>query len=737
MSGYVHSDVTVVIPCYNQSMYVTDAVESILANSVRPSRISILLMDPKSWQMRTKLEAMSSTVHCSISEQRSLPAARNDLIKRVETSYVIPLDADDMLPPNFIRQVVKNLPADVVYVRSHTFGDYEEIWDNPAEVTLDYLKKDNNIPNTALIKVDAWRSVGGYNEMFSFGYEDWEFWLHLAKRGKKFKKCTSTHLLYRRHGETLLHEAIKRRSEVESIIHKLHADIYEVKKRATPILQNREVRDIVEQESRKTRKVVASKPASSYVVAPQPTIAIIIPCYGYSDYVAKAVLSAVHQTKQVKEIVVMLMDERSRMMKEGLEALGDNVRAIQTTQKLLPAARNVLIGISSSDYFIPLDADDQLPDTFIENISKHIGEADVVYVGSKYFGAEIGTWPPDITEEVNWDLLTTFRRSAFVCTALVKRSAWEDVGGYNDKLTAYEDMEFWLHLKQTGHTFVKCTTTHLDYRKHTTDRAISMLTEHNGAESKMRALRDTIMNIHSERYSTIPKIIHYVWMGDKPRPDAFIDTWRRHLGSDWIIKEWNESNFDIDSIPFLRQAYDAKKFGIAVDPIRATVLYQFGGVWMDTDVIMTRDPSPFLQYDFFASYESEQWLNVGTLGVRPGLSIMRELMQLYQTVTLPATTDEFTKEIGTGPMTITRLLEKHIGLQPDGFPCTISHNDTRYRIEHAGAFCLNDEPNGAYNYTQHLYSASWMDEPASSWATTVRQSYERWKRKNKIEVWKG
>lgn len=720
-SAYSHRDITVVIPCYNQSEYVEEAIDSVLANSLRPYHILVLLMDKKSHVKRAALERKSPIVKGIISDRLPLPAARNELIRQVRTQYFIPLDADDKLPPNFIRQVSRLLPSDVVYVKSHTFGDYEEVWDNPNTVDLEWLSKDNNIPNTALIKTAAWRAVGGYNEEFTFGYEDWEFWVHLKKIGRTFKKCQSTYLMYRRHGQTLLHEAIERREDVLTLLRKTHPTVFVQPKKRTPI------HSAPIQRTRRRKQEEKKEPAP---------ITIIIPCYGYAAYVQEAVQSAIDQTLPVVEILIMLMDEKSKRLQATLEALGSNVRTIQSTQKYLPSARNVLIGVSTTKFFIPLDADDRLPETFIEEIMKHDEAIDVVYAGSIYFGAEQGSWPPDLSEEVDWDKLTTFRRNALVCTARVRRSAWEHVGGYNDNLRAYEDMEFWLHLYQTGHTFEKCKTTALEYRKHPTT---SMLAHHNGTDERRRQLHKQIMNIHSEVYNHIPKIIHYVWMGDKERPDEFIDTWRAHLPDGWIIKEWNEETFHIDSIPFLRQAYDARKYGIAVDPIRASVLYQFGGVWMDTDVIMTRDISPFMQYDFFASYESSEWLNVGTLGARPGLPLFKELMAFYQKASLDSfDTDSFIEKIGTGPMTITRTLKKQIPqFDPDGHPATITHEGYTYRLESPAVFVIDDEQSGAVNFTQHLYSASWMDEPPSSWSKTVRDMYADWKRIHRINQWRG
>lgn len=94
----------------------------------------------------------------------------------------------------------------------------------------------------------------------------------------------------------------------------------------------------------------------------------------------------------------------------------------------------------------------------------------------------------------------------------------------------------------------------------------------------------------------IPKIIHYCWFGGNPLPKnlkKYIDGWKEKL-PDYDIIEWNETNFDIDnSIPYVKEAYAAKKFAFVSDYVRIWALFNYGGVYFDTDVEVLR---PFDQY---------------------------------------------------------------------------------------------------------------------------------------------
>ena len=84
----------------------------------------------------------------------------------------------------------------------------------------------------------------------------------------------------------------------------------------------------------------------------------------------------------------------------------------------------------------------------------------------------------------------------------------------------------------------------------------------------------------------IPKVIHYCWFGGNPLPNIAvkcINSWKKYF-PDYEIIEWNESNFDLFSCDYCREAYDAKKWAFVSDYARFKILYEHGGVYFDTDV---------------------------------------------------------------------------------------------------------------------------------------------------------
>lgn len=84
----------------------------------------------------------------------------------------------------------------------------------------------------------------------------------------------------------------------------------------------------------------------------------------------------------------------------------------------------------------------------------------------------------------------------------------------------------------------------------------------------------------------IPKIIHYSWFGGKEKSKFIrrcIGTWKKYL-PDYDIIEWNETNFDLDSHRFAKEAYEAGKYAFVSDYVRVYVIYHYGGIYFDTDI---------------------------------------------------------------------------------------------------------------------------------------------------------
>lgn len=134
----------------------------------------------------------------------------------------------------------------------------------------------------------------------------------------------------------------------------------------------------------------------------------------------------------------------------------------------------------------------------------------------------------------------------------------------------------------------------------------------------------------------IPKVIHYCWFGKKALPkdaEKCIKTWKKQC-PDFTIVEWNEKNFDVNSHPFIKAAYDAKAWAFVTDYVRLKVIYENGGIYLDTDVRVIKSFLPLLEHPaFFGSEQLKHFVATGLgFGAEKGNLMVEALLKSYDTI---------------------------------------------------------------------------------------------------------
>lgn len=225
----------------------------------------------------------------------------------------------------------------------------------------------------------------------------------------------------------------------------------------------------------------------------------------------------------------------------------------------------------------------------------------------------------------------------------------------------------------------------------------------------------------------IPKIIHYCWFGGNPLPKSAlkcINSWKKFF-PDYEIKEWNETNFDVNMMPFTKEAYTAKKYAFVSDVARFYILYEFGGLYFDTDVEVIREFDDVLEHDAFMGIETPMskrephpWINPGLgLGTTKGNFLIGEILKYYRSLHFCDQNGIQTE--GTVVTHTTNVLIKH-GLQ--------NTNDIQnvkgvviYPKEY---FNPLEDSTGIITKTHnthsiHWYSKSWIENygPIRAWVT--------------------
>ncbi|MDR3598466.1 glycosyltransferase [Clostridium sp.] len=134
--------------------------------------------------------------------------------------------------------------------------------------------------------------------------------------------------------------------------------------------------------------------------------------------------------------------------------------------------------------------------------------------------------------------------------------------------------------------------------------------------------------------NTIPKVIHYCWFGGKDKPQLIgecINSWKENL-PDYKIIEWNEKNFNIEEFDFSKKAYNAKKWAFVADYCRIWVLYNYGGIYLDTDMEVLKSLDEFIKNESFAGIERDQIINAAILGAKAKNEFIKKIINYYDDI---------------------------------------------------------------------------------------------------------
>ena len=209
----------------------------------------------------------------------------------------------------------------------------------------------------------------------------------------------------------------------------------------------------------------------------------------------------------------------------------------------------------------------------------------------------------------------------------------------------------------------------------------------------------------------IPKIIHFCWFGDNPYPEIVEEcmaSWKKYC-PDFEIRRWDESNFDLNSCEYAKEAYAAKKWAFVADYARVCILYNEGGIYLDTDVEILKPLNDLLNHDAFMGFEHGFGVNSGLIaGAIARIPVFKEHMELYENMT-------FKKENGTlnlkSCVEYTTEILKNYGLVLENRQQCVA-GITIYPKEY---FCPQNQYTGKVQitskaYTLHKYIGTWADE---------------------------
>lgn len=213
--------------------------------------------------------------------------------------------------------------------------------------------------------------------------------------------------------------------------------------------------------------------------------------------------------------------------------------------------------------------------------------------------------------------------------------------------------------------------------------------------------------------TNIPKIIHYCWFGGKELPELAvkcIESWKKYL-PDYEIKRWDETNFDLNSNTYVKEAYENKKWAFITDYVRLYVLKKYGGIYMDTDVEVIKNLDEFLNLKAFSGFENDTQIPTGIIASEKNGRWVTEQLKYYDNRHFVLEDGSF--DYTTNVVTITNITKEMFPLKEKN-----SFQDfgdvTFYPKDY---FCPKDHLTNKINLTKntyciHHFAASWLKPSA-------------------------
>lgn len=212
----------------------------------------------------------------------------------------------------------------------------------------------------------------------------------------------------------------------------------------------------------------------------------------------------------------------------------------------------------------------------------------------------------------------------------------------------------------------------------------------------------------------IPKVIHYCWFGRNPKPALIkkcIWSWRKYCPNYKII-EWNEDNFDVNQNRFCREAYAMKKWAFVSDYVRLRVLYDYGGIYLDTDAELLRPIDILIERGNLIGFQHENYINNGLIYASEVHALFtRDNLSIYENMSFIQSDDSLNMTVC---QEYTTSLLRNADIQvPDIGQVQFSKKYQLF-VYPSEYFCPIDIRTGQKNMTENTYAihhfmSSWWD----------------------------
>lgn len=216
----------------------------------------------------------------------------------------------------------------------------------------------------------------------------------------------------------------------------------------------------------------------------------------------------------------------------------------------------------------------------------------------------------------------------------------------------------------------------------------------------------------------IPKIIHYCWFGENPLPNSVkkcIKSWKKYC-PDYTIIEWNKSNFDLDCNDYCRTMAKEKKWAFLTDYIRLKVVYEHGGIYLDTDVELIKSIDDLRRQGPYLGIENTGQAATGLgFAAEAGNPLIKENMEYYEELVsytelkaCPQITTDILKKHGFSDKKIAEIqIVDGVRIYPEEYLCPKS--------ERTGLTIITENTHSIHHFDASWYEKSWKEGQKKRW----------------------
>ncbi len=439
---YAVPRVSVVVPCYNYGRYLTEAVGSVLTQTFQDFEI-IIVNDGSTDNSKEVAEQLIAaypqySIRLINQENSGNPAiTRNRGIEEAHGTYILPLDADDMLMPTMIEECLKVLEQDqsvaIAYTDRQDFYGIDQVV-HAGEYNFTLLKYQNHISYCAMFRRKVWEDVGGYRPV---GCEDWDFWIATGARGHYGRRIPLPLFKYRRH-DTGRFQQDSRNFEIIQ----------------ARIMVNNQM--CYSQEEVMSAESLIRK-ENGHTTSAEPLVSVIVPTHNRPDMLVDTIRSILNQTYRNFEIIVVndagadVEGVVNHLNREG------NITYVRHAQNRgLAAARNTGIKVSRGKYIAYLDDDDIFYPDHLETLVSFMIKSGhkAAYSDAHRAHQTMNSGRYSVTErdipysyDFDYDTILVTNFVPVLCF-IHEKGCIDEIGGFDESLTTHEDWDLWMRMSR-------------------------------------------------------------------------------------------------------------------------------------------------------------------------------------------------------------------------------------------------------------------------------------------------